>query len=103
MSIKPDLSLVIAVLLALVLFGTGYNQLISWMERTRIIEGYTALMVAVGVAVTLAAIAIICGWQVGLIALAAFAASGAPMLIGSLWRYARARHAEQKALRELAK
>lgn len=95
----------VALYLGLMLFGVGYNALISYAERTRALEGYTALAVVAGVMVTVLAAAValwsvtLDGWQWGAILLGAFGASGLPMLLGSIGRYVALRQAEQRSLR----
>lgn len=84
-------------------FGVAFDQAVGWIERRGYDEGYTALLVAVGVVVTL-----VCGWPIvaamlmwttdaaawvqALAALAAyvtaFTASGVWMIGGSVARYA---------------
>jgi hypothetical protein len=89
-TIRVDFGTVAGVFCALVLIGVGYNQAIAWAERRGYIEGFTSLAVALGTLLTLAGVAVIC-WQAALMALGCFAASGFPMILGSIGRYARAR------------
>ena len=99
MPIKPDFSIILATLLGLALFGTIYNTLYAHLDRHRLIEGYTALTVALGCAVTVILTGFMIGWlNMGLVLLA-FAFAGTPMIIGSWWRHVSARAAEQKDLR----
>lgn len=88
--------------LGCVLFSIAcfYNQLIGWMERHHLEEGYTAFLVAGGVLLTLLAIAIL-SWQAAVIALFFFVCSGLPMIVGSVLRYGRARELGRKLLAEL--
>ena len=84
----------VAVVLGLLfLFGAAYNLLVAWLEHKGYDEGYTSLLVVGGVLVTLAASALLVGWYNALLVLLCFAASGLPMILGSLARYARARRA----------
>jgi hypothetical protein len=85
------------ILAALVLFGLLYNEIIAHFERKGYLEGYTALAVALGVLVTLGAVALV-DWLAALMFLAAFCASGAPMLGGSIWRHMRARRADRESM-----
>jgi hypothetical protein len=96
---RVDLGLVSGLYLVLVLFGIGYNSLTSWMEKHGYMEGYTSLMVALGVLITLAPLAII-SWQGVLLVLGGFVASGLPMIIGSITRYL---HKRELAQREIAR
>ena len=81
--IWPELGLILAVYFALALFSIGYNALIAYLEREGYLEGMVSLSVAVGSAVTIGAMAFF-NWQFALLTLDAFAASGSPMIIGSL-------------------
>ena len=87
-------------LAALVVFGVAYNACVGAMERRGWTEGYNALLVAGGVLVTLAGYAAVRGVMAAAEMLAFFAASGAPMLVGSAVRYARRREADAEAARE---
>jgi len=87
------------ILAGLVLFGIFYNLVIGHFERKGYLEGYTALAVAVGVMVTLFGVALV-DWLAALMCLAAFCASGVPMLAGSIWRHMQARRAEIEAERQ---
>lgn len=80
----------------LFLFGVGYNHLVMYLERKHYDEGYTALLVVVGVAITLIGVAILF-WQAAVITLLCFAASGLPMIVGSAWRHVQLREKAQKA------
>ena len=97
MVFKPDYSLILAIYLALVLFGIGFNLLIEAMERRGYLEGFVSLAVAVGVLVTLGGVAVI-WWPAAVLALGAFAASGLPMVAGSIWRYIQKRENVKKLL-----
>lgn len=93
--IQPDFSSLLAGGLFLILFGIGYNTVVTHLERRKLSEGYTAILVAVGVIITLGIVAIF-DWLGALIALGAFACSGSPMIAGSIYRHMQARAAEQK-------
>jgi hypothetical protein len=90
---------ILAVFFGLVLFGVGYNAFVEWAERRGYTEGFVSLLVACGVFVTLGGIAII-SWQAALLALIGFIASGTPMIVGSIWRYLRAREEAKRAILE---
>ncbi|PKN92979.1 MAG: hypothetical protein CVU44_11140 [Chloroflexi bacterium HGW-Chloroflexi-6] len=100
MSIQPDFSPYLAVYFALTLFGVLYNAVIEHMEHHKYIEGFTSLMVAAGVGVTVLACGFLVGWQAAGIVLIGFAFSGLPMVVGSIVRYVRARAAGQKMVRD---
>ena len=99
MNIQPQFSLVIAVYLGLFVFGLGYNLAVSEFERKKFLEGFVSLAVVLGVLVTLGGVAVI-SWRAALLALGAFAASGAPMVAGSIWRYVQARGEAQRDVRQ---
>jgi predicted tellurium resistance membrane protein TerC len=82
----------------LFVFGFLYNLLIGWLERRGYDEGYTALLVVIGVAVTLVAYSFMDVVPAIEMALA-FAASGFWMVIGSWWRHVQARRRAQDLLR----
>lgn len=98
MCIKPDYSLCLALFLVLVLFGIGYNALVGWAERVKVIEGFTSFAVALGALVTIGVTALI-NWQFALVTLGAFTASGLPMIFGSIIRYIQARKQSQESIR----
>jgi predicted MFS family arabinose efflux permease len=87
------------VFMLLALFGVGYNALVSYLEKKHYQEGMLSLLVALGVAVTLLGFAILDSNASALIALFCFAASGSPMMAGSLMRYLKARKKFQKVLK----
>lgn len=91
-----DWRLIGTVLFALVMFGAAYNALMARLGDDK--EGYTALFVALGVGVTITGVAIV-SWHAALLALASFAASGSPMIIGSVYRYIRKRNSELERIR----
>lgn len=92
-----DYGVIAAVYLGLILFGVGYNALVSHLIDQGYAEGYLAFIVALGVAISLGGVALL-SWQAALLALGAFVASGTPMMIGSVIRYARRRRASQQSL-----
>lgn len=77
-----------AIYLGLALFGIAYNALTEWAERTGYIKGYTAMFVVGGVIVTVMATAVI-NLTFALVVMGAFAASGTPMILGSMFRHRR--------------
>lgn len=99
---RIDFGTIAAVYLGLLLFGILYNQVVEWLERRGYTEGYMSLIVAFGVAMTLAGVSML-SIQAALITLGAFAASGVPMIAGSIIRYVRKREAAQKAILEESK
>ena len=88
----------VLIYLALAIMGLGYNALVAKWERKHYLEGYTALAVVLGVAITLAPFLffpVVPIWQVYL----AFVCTGLPMIIGSILRHVRARSDELVDLR----
>ena len=94
-----DLSAIWAVMLALTIFGIAYNSLVAYLERRGYAEGFLSLIVAAGVFVTLAGLAVL-SWQAALLALVSFTASGTPMIVGSIIRYLQKREEARRALLE---
>lgn len=71
-------------------FGLWYDRRVSQWEQLGYHEGYLSLIVALGVLVTIAGIAVldlVLTWNAGLTALVAFSASGLPMIAGSVRRH----------------
>ncbi len=97
--IRLDFGVILAVFLALTLFGIGYNALVAWLERNRYTEGYLSLIVALGVLITLLGVAIL-SLPSALLALLAFTATGMPMIIGSIARYITRRAQARRTLIE---
>lgn len=89
---------IMVVLAGLHCFGWLYNLVVAWLIRHGYDEGYMAIIVAIGVSGTLGGIVLLPA-QTPALDLAAFAASGIPMALGSWWRHVRARRAGQDAQR----
>lgn len=101
MAESMDLWRLIAVLLALGGFGTCYNHWVAGLERNGHDRGYMAFIVAIGCVVVIGGWLLITGdLEGGVYLLAAFAAAGIPMIVGSVQRYVRARSEQARALRE---
>ena len=81
--IAIDWRLLGSVLFGLFMFGLMFNGLVDWLGERK--EGYVSLMVVGGVLVTLGGIAFI-SWPAAILGLAAFVASGLPMVIGEIVR-----------------
>jgi hypothetical protein len=94
--------ILLAIYLALLLFGIGYNYLTTWAEKTGFIKGYTSLFVVGGVAVTVAATALL-SLSFALITAGAFIASGIPMILGSMVRHKREELRQLEQAREEAR
>jgi len=94
-----DMQVFEIMLVALFLFGLAYN---SWIERLgERKDGYIALFVAAGVFATLAGVAVV-DLRAAALALAAFAASGIPMIIGDISRTIHRRDAALRVMRLMA-
>jgi hypothetical protein len=97
------------VLTALVVFSIFYNRHIARLERRGSDRGYMAFIVAFGVFITLSGINIIIAvattahlaLQICLISLAAFTASGLPMIWGSVTRHTQQRYKTDQAIQRL--
>lgn len=95
--IELDFSRILAVYIALMVFGALYNLVISRLKKRGYLEGFTWMAVAAGCAVTVLAVALI-SWQCAVIVLGAFVFSGSPMIIGAISRYVTSRERSQHAL-----
>lgn len=95
--IRLDFVSIMAVFLGLLLFGILYNLLVEYLISKRYAEGFMSLVVACGVMMTLAGVAIL-SLPAALLVLFAFFASGLPMIVGSITRYMRLREKFQKNL-----
>lgn len=91
---------------ALIIFGLAYDRAVTELEkRPGGHEGFTSLLVVAGVAVTVLMLWPLLGSKAVATLAFGFAASGAPMIVGSVARYMRARAAameeQQRVLAEL--
>ena len=86
----------VPILLALAVFGYIYNRWVDSLERQGHDRGYMSFIVALGCGVTLAGAALIIGLEPVLWAFVCFAASGIPMIAGSVGRYCRARTQQKR-------
>lgn len=104
LTVQVDIWRTLAVGLALVLFGLWYNRKVARLEGSGDHEGYLSLLVVVGVAVTIAGWIVVTGDLAdGLLLLICFAASGLPMIVGSISRYLVARRDAQRQQQELTR
>ena len=72
-------------------FGILYNEIVAWLQRQGYSQGYTALLVIAGTAITLLLAVPVIGIGAALKVAGLFAASGLPMTLGSIQRYVQAR------------
>ena len=91
------------VALGLVVFGGLYDHVVGWLENQGHSRGYTSLLVVGGVGVTLIASIPLVGLNTAVLMLALFGASGLPMIIGSVARYARERARDDQQARDVAR
>lgn len=91
-----DWRLIGAILAGLFFFGLAYNALVQVLGDRK--DGYTAFLVVAGVLVTLCGLALV-SWEYALLALSLFAASGAPMILGDIYRSIQRRDKALEALR----
>lgn len=98
-----EMGTVIGILAGLFGFGIGYDQLMRLVEDYRPEHGYTAIFVAFGVLVTLGGLALIAGLEAALWALACFAASGLPMIAGSMVRNMLRQAVDEAGVRRVAR
>ncbi len=83
---------------ALFLFSFFYDRFVDWLQASGYDEGYTAILVVLGVIVTLIGLAII-DPEKAPTNFGAFACSGFWMVVGSWWRHVVKRRKAQEALR----
>lgn len=88
--------------LGLILFGIGYNGIITWAERHGYLQGYTAFFVVGGTLITIGATVAVIGPLATMIVVGAFIASGTPMIMGSMWRHMQEWEAEANRIRREA-
>ena len=80
--------------ICLLVFGFVYNKLVEWVNRQGYDEGYTWLMVVIGVSVTIGTAGFTIGWSNVLLLLIYFIASGLFMAGGDIARYVNSRQRE---------
>ena len=91
-----DIRVLGSVLFGLAAFGYGYNRWVALVTAAGQDQGYLSFIVALGVAVTVFGFALaVWSWQVGLLLLICFIASGTPMILGSVGRYVQSRAREE--------
>lgn len=92
----------IAALAVLLLFGILYDLFVTWLGKQTQDHGYTAFLVVGGTIVTIAGLAWVAGLEVALVATILFAASGLPVIVGSMRRALQRRIAADRVLEESA-
>ncbi len=84
------------VLVGLLAFGCGYNALVAWLEKNGHDRGYTAFLVVGGCLATILGVGFLLGRDSALTVFLCFAASGLPMVVGSMARYAQKERSQQQ-------
>ena len=90
-----DLGAIAVTAVALFAFGIVYNWLVLQISRRGHSDGYTWLLVVIGVGITVIAAGFTIGWAVVLLLFVYFAASGTPMAMGDIWRKIHAESVER--------
>jgi len=81
---------------SLFLFGWAFNQLITYLHRRGLNDGFTWLEVVVGNAAVIVAAGFTLGWGAALLLFVYFAPAGFWMAAGDIWRHVRARQRESQ-------
>lgn len=92
----------VAILVGLALFGVVFDQVVARLGKIPGgHEGFTALLVVIGVAVTLSALWPLIGTEAYFTLVAGFVCSGVPMIAGNVARYVRNRAAGLREIHDL--
>ena len=83
-------------------FGLIYNGFVACWKRSGKAAGYDSVLVIAGTLVTLLVSVALNGWDATVRTLACFAASGAPMAVGSIWRHCKRREGAERRAEHLA-
>jgi len=92
------------ILAGLLVFGIYFDHIVDKLGNKQ--EGFTSLLVVIGVFVTIIGAGLLnvfIWWNSFFIDLIAFAASGTPMIVGSIVRYMVERERVRKALHDTQK
>ncbi len=100
---RIDSGAILATTVGLFLFGWLFNQIVNFLHRRGLNEGFTWLEVVIGVGVVVIASGFTIGWGTSLLLFIYFAASGIWMAAGDIWRGIRAKQAEVRERREDAR
>jgi len=92
----------LCVIAGLFLFGLIYNAFVAWLERQGHDRGYTAFLVVGGTLITLVGLWVVTDLETVILTLICFAASGLPMILGSVGRHVRERASEERKIVALA-
>ena len=93
-----DISAFIPQVIGLFVFGIIFAYIVYRMDGRH--EGYTSLLVVIGVVATVGSVGPTIGWPNVCILAAAFAASGAPMIVGDVIRSIQRRERAERLYRE---
>lgn len=92
-------AITVFILAALFVFGLGFNKLVTWANENGYSDGYTWVLVVIGVLATIIGYAFMPGRDRSIpLLLACFFCSGAPMVFGDMARYAQARKRTQERI-----
>jgi hypothetical protein len=92
----------LVIILGLFVFGMGFDRFVNYLaNQPGGHEGFTSLLVVVGVAITVIMLWPLIGAEAICYLAVGFAASGVPMVYGSVRRYMRQRAAEIEELQAL--
>lgn len=80
-------------------FGVLYNFFVNWLEKQDAMQGATSIIVAGGVAITLALSIPIIGFTNALSVLLIFVATGIPMIVGDWIRFVKKRRHDSEFLK----
>lgn len=81
--------------------GLIYHLVVDWLSSRGYTEGYTWLIVAVGVVLSVVPTGFLIGWQDVLVILLAFVATGCWMAFGDIRRSVLARETAKRELRRI--
>jgi hypothetical protein len=98
--IRVEFGQIAGIYAGLLLFGLAFDQVTAWIERSGYLEGFTSLLVAAGVIFTVAPFLFL-SMHFALAVLGGFVASGSPMIVGSIIRYAQQRERARKEIARL--
>jgi hypothetical protein len=85
------------------LFAAGliYHLVVDWLSSRGYTEGYTWLIVAIGVVLSVVTTGFLVGWHNVLLILLAFVATGCWMAFGDIKRHVAARETSKRELRKI--
>ncbi len=91
---RIDSGAVLATAVGLFFFGWLFNNVVNYLHREGLNEGFTWLEVVIGVGAVIVAAGFTLGWGTTILLFIYFAAAGFWMAVGDIWRGIRAKRAE---------